>query len=277
MPRTPLEQDRVLKLTLEYEGTRYAGWQFQTNAVSVQGIGEEAIAKVVGHPVRVHGAGRTDAGVHALGQVAHLMSPTPLPLEELRRAINAHLPDDIAVRKVEAPDPGFHARYSAKGKRYAYVLRNHPHPSVLDRRLHWHLSTALDLQAMTAAARALVGRHDFRGFTSVPEDTNSVRDLRRLEISHRAPYVVFLLEADGFLWKMVRRIVGSLVQVGRGKFPPAWMEALVRGAGRESAGPTAPACGLILLSVDYGAGHPSDPGLPAPWGGFFLAGPNGGG
>jgi len=267
-----LDRPRTVKLVLEYDGARYAGWQFQTNAVSVQETLEKAVAAVVGERVRLHGAGRTDAGVHALGAVAHFHTDSPIPPEELKRALNALLPEDVAVRAVEDAPEGFHARYSARGKIYLYAVRNHRDRTALDRGFHWQVAFPLDLDAMREGARSLQGTHDFRGFASVPPGTDATRTLKRIEIGTAHPHVFFLLEADGFLWKMVRRIVGSLVEVGRGKRPPSWIGDILKSKGALAGGPTAPPAGLVLLRVLYG-GDEAGPAESPPWpGGFFLAG-----
>ncbi len=270
MPRQPLDRERTLRLLLEYEGTRYAGWQFQTNALSVQETVENALAEVVGGRVRVHGAGRTDAGVHALGQVAHLKTDTSIPPAELQRALNAHLPEDVVVRDLREAEEGFHARFSARSKIYAYTILNDAFPAALGRRFHWWVSSPLDTARMEAGAKALRGRRDFRGFASVEAGKSGVRTLRRLSLHASGSRLYVILEAEGFLWKMARRIVGSLVTVGRGKEDPSWIRKVVEGGGAPPGGPTAPARGLVLLGVGYGAGRLR---IPPPWDRFFLEAP----
>ncbi|MHC4600183.1 MAG: tRNA pseudouridine(38-40) synthase TruA [Planctomycetota bacterium] len=273
MAREKLDTERTLKLEVEYEGTRFAGWQLQPDAPTVQGALEKAAETVVGRTVRIHGAGRTDAGVHALGQVAHFRTASPIPPHEMQRALNAHLPEDVAVRSVSEAPEDFHARYSARGKTYVYAVRLEGTSTVFDRRVVWTVRPALDVARMEEAAAMLRGRHDFRGLASVDEGVSAERTLRRLELLQRPPYLLFVVEADGFLWKMVRRIVGSLVTVGRGKEEPSWVEDVLQGGGAPAGGPAAPAAGLVLLRVDYGdVPRPREVGWP-PWPCFFLAGP----
>ncbi|MHC4779617.1 MAG: tRNA pseudouridine(38-40) synthase TruA [Planctomycetota bacterium] len=276
MARTKLDTERTLKIVLEYEGTGYSGWQLQSNAPSIQGEVEKAIEAVLGEAVRVHGAGRTDAGVHALRQVAHLRSDSSIPLIELKRALNAHLAEDIAVRIITEESDEFHARYSARGKTYAYAIRLGMGRSVFDRRVCWPVPYELDLKAMAQGADHLEGHHDFRGLATIEQGRSAERQLRRIELIHRPPYLLLLLEADGFLWKMVRRIVGSLVTVGRGKEEPQWIAEILDGRGAVAGGPTAPPQGLCLVDVDY----PTDPAAEEepwpPWPCFFLAARAGG-
>lgn len=271
MARARLETERTIRLLLEYEGTRYGGWQIQTNALTVQEVVERAVAETVGHAARIHGAGRTDAGVHARGQVAHFRSDAPLAPEELQRALNARLPRDVAVRGARVVPDDFHARFSARGKTYAYTLLNAPVPSVLDRHFHWRVPHALDGAAMEAAAALLCGRHDFRGFATLGDRTDPVRSVRRLEIRRLGPRWLLLVEADGFLWRMVRRITGALVTVGRGRRPPSWVGEVLEAKGALAGGPAAPPQGLTLLHVDYGDAEDPPPVAVHP-GGFFLGG-----
>jgi tRNA pseudouridine38-40 synthase len=273
MAREKLDEERTLKLVIEYEGTRYAGWQLQPDAPTVQGVLESAAEGVVGHAVRIHGAGRTDAGVHALGQVAHFRSASAIPASEMKRALNAHLPDDVAVRSVSHGEEDFHARFSARGKTYVYALRIEGTSTVFDRRVVWPVRSPLDLSLMENAATRMTGRHDFRGLASVGHDVDAVRTIERLELLHRSPYLLVVVEADGFLWKMVRRIVGSLVTVGRGKEKPAWVDDVLQGGGIPAGGPAAPASGLVLLRVDYGGDEEGTDALWPPWPCFFLAAP----
>ncbi|MCR4412012.1 MAG: tRNA pseudouridine(38-40) synthase TruA [Thermoguttaceae bacterium] len=248
---------RTLKLTLAYDGTDYAGWQVQgPGRVAVQEVLEQAIEAVTGARVRVLASGRTDAGVHALGQVVSFRTESRLSPETLVRALNAHLPHDVAVLDAaEVPD-GFHATHSAVRKRYRYAIHNHPIRDVFRRRTSWHYPVPLDAAAMHRAAQALRGTHDFRSFqTSGSERKTTVRTVYDIEVrrgegdEHRMIFVE--IEADGFLYNMVRAIVGTLVQVGRGQRGESWPAEVLAAKDRRRAGRTAPPEGLVLLWVRY--------------------------
>jgi tRNA pseudouridine38-40 synthase len=239
---------RVLKLTLSYDGTRFVGWQRQADRNSIQGLLEEALARFEGAPVTVHGAGRTDAGVHALGQVASVTVTATHDTSAVARGLNANLPPDIRVLKVEEAPPGFHARFSARSKTYRYALRNVPVASPFERAYAWHVPEPLDVDAMRAAAAALVGTHDFAAFQSAGSDvTDTVRTMTRSEFVD----LTYEIEGNGFLRHMVRAIVGTLVEVGQGRRPVSSVEALLAGGRRAEAGATAPPHGLFLGRVDY--------------------------
>jgi tRNA pseudouridine38-40 synthase len=242
----------VFKLTIEYDGTGYAGWQRQPDQPTVQAALEAAIQQVTQATIPVIGAGRTDAGAHAVGQVASFRTNKPLSAEEWLRALNGLLPADISVRSVEAAPDDFHARYSATGKLYEYRILNRPERSALDRHRAWHVRKRLDLDAMREAARPLLGRHDFSSFQGHPTDTeNPVCDLRRLELYQELPTIRIEAEADRFLKQMVRAIVGTLVEIGLGKRPPQAVKDILEARDRRAAGYTAPAHGLYLIRVDY--------------------------
>lgn len=244
------------KLTLEYDGARFAGWQSQRDrpdARSVQETLEAAIARVTGHTVRVEGSGRTDAGVHAEGQVASVSIDTDLAPEVLRRALGGVLPRDLAVIEVAVALPGFHARHDARSKRYRYRVWSGPTPSPLRRgRSHW-VRTPLDLDAMRAAAAHLVGSHDFASFQAAGSDVRSTeRSLERVDIGGESPGdVSFDFAGNGFLRHMVRNLVGTLLEVGTGRRDPDSLPALLAARDRALAGPTAPARGLCLVAVGY--------------------------
>ena len=263
---------RTLKLTITYDGTRLVGWQRQAEGTSVQGLLEEALARLEGRPVTVHGAGRTDAGVHALGQVASAQLTCEHSPEILGRALNAILPPDVRVVDVCDAEPDFHARFSARAKTYCYVLRTGTIVSPFEHRYVWHVPEPLDFEAMQAAARAIVGTHDFAAFRSTGStSTTTVRTIVRSEMSIRtgSPWVlsgspeseqsdrddgkwlVYEVSGNGFLRHMVRAIVGTLVDIGRHRFPPGRMTALLEDGSRSEAGATAPAQGLFLVRVDY--------------------------
>jgi tRNA pseudouridine38-40 synthase len=246
---------RVLKLTLAYDGTRFVGWQRQADGVSIQGLLEDALARFEGAPVTVHGAGRTDAGVHALGQVASVSVTFTHPVATLVRALNAQLPEDIRVVDIADAALDFHARFSARSKTYRYQIRGGTAGDPFTRAFVWQLPEALDVAAMTAAAAALVGTHDFAVFQSAGTDVAStVRTIFRSEFStNERPerLLVYDVTADGFLRHMVRAIVGTLVEIGRGWRSADSMAQLIGHGTRAQAGATAPAHGLFLVSVDY--------------------------
>jgi tRNA pseudouridine38-40 synthase len=243
---------RTLKLVLEYEGTRYFGWQRQKGQATVQEAVEAAVEAVTGRRATVHGAGRTDAGVHALGQAAHVRIAGTLPAERMMHALNAHLPDDIAVKTCEEAPDNFHARYDAAGKKYRYTVYNGPIRPAVERRTMLFIRGRLSAAAMRRAARAFVGRHDFRAFAATGSPVKStVRTLRSVTVSRRGPVVTVDVVGDGFLYKMVRTLVGVLLEAGRGKIGPAAIRALLAPDGRLRAGPTVPAKGLCLMEVHY--------------------------
>ena len=243
---------RTLKITLSYDGTRFVGWQRQAEGDSIQGLLEDALARFAGGPVTVHGAGRTDAGVHALGQVASVRVDFAHDPATLTRALNVHLPADIRVVSVEDVAEEFHARFSAGGKTYRYRIRNTPTADPFDRGFSWHLPEPLALDAMNRAAALLVGTHDFSAFRSVGGELSSpVRTVTRSAWEQSGGLLTYEIAGDGFLRHMVRAIVGTLVEIGRGwRQPEEISSLLVRGA-RAEAGATAPSHGLFLVSVDY--------------------------
>jgi len=243
----------VVKLTLEYDGTRYVGWQIQTNGPSVQAEVERALGTLHKAPRRVVAAGRTDAGVHARGQVASFPEERPLPISAYVKGMNALLPEDVAVRAASLEPDGFDARRSARGKRYRYVIENGPTRAPLNRLFAWQLFGPLDVGAMRDAARTLVGRHDFAAFQAADcEAHHAVRDVRRLEVvGERGGRVEVTVEATAFVKHMVRNFVGTLVEVGHGKRAPGSLPALLAGGDRKAAGSTAPPQGLCLEEVFY--------------------------
>jgi tRNA pseudouridine38-40 synthase len=258
--------ERTLKLTVAYDGTGLVGWQRQAAGVSVQGLLEAALARIDGAPVAVHGAGRTDAGVHALGQVASAAVRCRHDVETLRRALNAGLPAGVRVRSVEEAPPGFHARFSARFKTYRYLLSIAPVANPFERAYVWHLAEPLDVTSMQAAAGAFVGTHDFAAFRSTGSGVETtVRTVTRSELTvsrMHAPaggpeqeqwgaMLVYEIAGNGFLRHMVRAITGTLVDVGRGRWPAGRVPALLASGDRAMTGATAPAHGLFLVRVDY--------------------------
>jgi tRNA pseudouridine38-40 synthase len=243
---------RRLKLVIEYRGTHYHGWQVQPRVVTIQGTLEAHLGRITNGPVRLHAAGRTDAGVHALGQVAHFDTSSTIALAALQRGLNSLLPDDIVVRQVTEVPTDFHARYSARQKTYAYVVHNAPLRSALRASYVWHVPQALDLAAMRTAAQVLQGRHDFSAFRASSCAARSpVRHLLRLVVKRRAEQIFVVCCADGFLHHMVRNIVGTLIDIGRGKIPASAMATILHSGQRQQAGPTAPPHGLFLVRVMY--------------------------
>jgi tRNA pseudouridine38-40 synthase len=243
-----------LKLVVEYEGTEYQGWQLQPGDRTVQAVLERALATALREPVRVRGAGRTDAGVHACGQVAAVaVSQVPPDLDRLRRSLNALTPDDVAVREVTVVDDAFDPRRHARSRLYEYRIWTAPAPSPFWRRWAWHHPHPLDVDAMTAAAPALVGEHDCAAFCAADADPmrSTVRRVLTSELVREGPMLVYRVEANAFLKHMVRNIVGTLVEVGRGDRPTDALATLLAGRDRTKAGATAPPQGLVLVAVRY--------------------------
>jgi tRNA pseudouridine38-40 synthase len=244
---------RTLKLTLAYDGTRFVGWQRQAEGASIQGLLEDALARFEGAPVTVHGAGRTDAGVHALGQVASVRVTCGHDTATLTRALNAQLPQEVRVLSVEEADADFHARFSARAKTYRYMIRNAPIAMPFERAYVWHLPEALNREAMQEAAALVVGTHDFAAFQSVGTETpGSVRTVLRSRIREVEPTLLaYEVTGEGFLRHMVRALTGTLVEIGRGWRDVATMRDLLAAGRRADAGATAPPHGLFLVAVDY--------------------------
>jgi len=273
---------RRIKLTLEYDGTDFFGWQVQDRPKegkgarrgvrTVQGELERALKKLTGASVRVVGAGRTDEGVHALGQVASFTLPddASVSTEQLALALNAHLPADLSATQAEDVPEDFNAMGSARGKIYRYLIFNRRQRSAVRLRTHWHVRFALDVAAMRAAARHFVGRHDFTALAVALAETQSkraqagkrvletVRSIARAEVTSRGSYestegceITFEVEGGGFLYKMVRGMAGSLVEVGRARQAPDWIAEMLASKDRRNAGPSAPGKGLYLVRVMY--------------------------
>lgn len=240
------------KLTLSYDGTDFAGWQTQPGTRTVQETLERAVAAVTGVRPNAIASGRTDSGVHAVGQVVSFHGETRLPPEKILRAVNSKLPADVVIREaVEVPD-GFNANKDAVRKRYRYVIRDHPVADPFLHRFHAISRRRLDAAAMGRAARVLVGTHDFHSFeTEWPNRASSVRTITHLSVNRAGELVWIDVEADGFLYNMVRAIAGTLMNVGRGFWPEAKVAEVLAAEDRRAAGPTAPACGLFLMRVTY--------------------------
>jgi tRNA pseudouridine38-40 synthase len=244
------------KLTIAYDGTAYQGWQVQKSGKGVQELVEAAFGKMFPSVKRIHSSSRTDTGVHALGMVAHVEIPRSefkMPVARLALALNAFLPDDIRVLNAVRVPETFHARFDAKGKQYRYFVWNHPAMNPLLQNRAWHYPAKLNLSAMRAAAKTFVGKRDFKSFAATRsyEMASNVRTLTRCEIKTSGPHLTFIIEADGFLYKMCRGIVGTLVQVGKGKISANEIEKILASRDRKVAGMTAPAHGLVLWKVFY--------------------------
>ena len=261
------------KLLLAYDGSDWAGWQKQRNATGIQQLLEDRLGQIAGQEIRVIGAGRTDAGVHALGQAAHFDLEWPHPPEALVQALQSRLPRSVHIRGVERVADAFHARFSSTAKRYVYRYyagRADPFAG----RVAWSLGHwQLDLAAMNTAAATLLGEHDFSAFGANPRDDRTespVKRLTRLSLHRQGPYVTLVTEASGYLYKMVRSLAGCLADVGRGKLPPAALAEILSSRQRTARVVTAPPEGLFLAGVDYGTGFPAAlgaEGLP----GFLAA------
>jgi len=243
---------RTLKLVLEYDGFEYCGWQVQAEVPTLQGVIEAALEQTLGEHVRIHGAGRTDAKVHALGQVASFRCPSDIPATALQRALNSLLPRDVVVHEVQDVPADFHARFWAVGKVYTYRILNRLVRAPLRLRYTWHIPQVLDLPAMALAALSLQGTHDFRSFQATGSDVKTTeRTLLELTVAHEADEIVISCTANGFHRHMVRNIVGTLVEGGRGTRSPAEVKRILDGCDRRLAGATAPPQGLCLVRVMY--------------------------
>ena len=245
-----------IRLKIAYDGTAYAGWQVQKIGLGIQQLIETAIAKLFGLSLRIHGSSRTDTGVHAIGMVAHLdiplyqwkMTPSKLVL-----ALNANLPTDIRILGAGLCTSNFHARFDAKGKQYRYFVWNHPVAMPLLRSTTWHVPKPLDFSSMSQASKFFIGTHDFKSFAANRsyEMESNVRTLFRCSFHRRGSLLTFVMEGDGFLYKMCRGIVGTLVQVGLGKISPSEISNILDKKDRRIAGMNAPAHGLVLWRVFY--------------------------
>ena len=259
----PLGMSRNLKITLAYRGANFHGWQIQPGMRTAQGELTDALQRLLRHPLTAHGASRTDAGVHAQGQVASVLTESTIPLAKLRRALADRLPDDMALIQMDETPAGFHASHSALGKLYRYRIHNHSVRPVerLEAENTWHVWHALDTKPMQAAARLLTGTHDFAGFASAgsqPRRT-TVRTITRFDVRRWFRQVVLDVAGDGFLYNQVRNMVGTLVEIGRGHWPVERVSEVLAACDRRLAGPTAPPQGLCLQWVRYAA-WPDDDG-----------------
>jgi tRNA pseudouridine38-40 synthase len=244
------------KLVIAYDGTAYQGWQVQKIGTGVQEKIEAAFSNMFPGVKRIHSSSRTDTGVHALGMVAHVEIPRSefkMPAARLALALNSYLPDDIRVLSAVRVPEKFHARFDATGKQYRYFVWNHPAMNPLLQNRAWHFPVELDLAVMRSAAKLFIGKHDFKSFagTRSYEMESNVRTLTRCDIKKTGVQLTFIIEGDGFLYKMCRGIVGTLVQAGQGKIPMAKVKNILASRDRRVAGMTAPAHGLVLWKVFY--------------------------
>ncbi|HNV23712.1 MAG TPA: tRNA pseudouridine(38-40) synthase TruA [Candidatus Omnitrophota bacterium] len=245
------------KITIEYDGTFFNGWQVQTkNLRTVQGEIQKALKIIFKRNVLLIGSGRTDKGVHALGQTAHFKAETQMPTDEILRALNANLPDDIAIVQIKKVSENFHAQYNAKSKTYRYTLLNRATPSPQARLFYFFYPYSLNLSLMKKEAKHLLGKHDFKSFQSKdpsrPErGKDTIRTILSLNIKKKKGFIIIDLTANGFLYKMARTIVGTLIDIGRGKLPSGTIKKLLKEKNRAQASPTAQAKGLCLLKVEY--------------------------
>ncbi len=243
---------RNIKLTIEYDGTSYGGWQKQKNNRTIQQCIEEAIKLLTGEEVELIGSSRTDAGVHAKGMVANFITNSKIPADKFREAINTKLPDDIGIIKSEEVDKNFHSRYDSKGKTYCYTLVNRYEKVCLGRSYVYQVRDELNYNLMKDAAKYFLGKHDFKAFkTNGSSVKTSVRTISGLELELKGDVLKIFISADGFLYNMVRIIAGTLIEVGNGKYPPEHIKEILQHCDRSCAGPTAPARGLTLVEYEF--------------------------
>jgi tRNA pseudouridine38-40 synthase len=254
-----MTKKRNLRVVVEYDGTPFSGWQLQKDKPTVQGELQRAVEEITKRKTLVVGAGRTDAGVHAEGQVANFHTASPIPARKWPEALNAHLPDGVAVVSAEDVPLDFHAQYKATSKIYRYRVLNRAVRSALERDRSHLVKSPLDVARMAEGARFLVGTFDFRSFGSeMSKKERTIRTLFSLDVAARPPFVEFLVHGDGFLYNQVRSMVGTLLQVGLGSRPPEWVKDVREARDRSKAGANVPARGLTLVEVKYD-GKPRTP------------------
>lgn len=242
---------RNIKITIQYNGKNYCGWQKQNNSPGIQGTIEKAIFDITREEVKITGSGRTDAGVHALGQVANFKINSQIPVDRIPNALNAKLPKDISIVKAEEVDEDFHSRYSAKKKTYRYQIYNSLYRSPIYADISYPVKYDLDIDKMKKEAKSLIGTYDFKGFMSSGSSViDTVRTIYNIEVSKSEDLIIIEIEGNGFLYNMVRIIAGTLVDIGRGRIAEK-MSTIIESKSRSMAGHTAPAHGLFLKKVDY--------------------------
>lgn len=241
-----------IKLTLQYDGSNYHGFQIQPSVETVQGVLERTVKEITGESVRVYGCSRTDAGVHAYRYVAGFKTDTPIPSEKISVVMNNYLPDDISILSSEEVDEEFHPRFSCLSKTYRYIIDTDETPDVFRRNYEWQIKKDLDVNAMKESCRYIIGEHDFRSFmTSGPDMESTVRRVYSLDVEKNDKKIVIYINADGYLYNMVRIITGTLCLAGEGKIAPSYMEEIINQKDRSFAGPTAPPQGLYLYKIFY--------------------------
>ncbi len=247
-----MNKRRNICLVLEYDGTGYHGWQCQPDKVTLQGVVQKNIEKILDHPVKVYAAGRTDAGVHAFGQVINCFTEKTITTADLAKGLNSVLPSDIRVKDIRDVEESFHARYSAKSKSYVYCISNSRYHSPFHARYSWHIPFAMNVSVMNETIRKIVGKHDFSSFKKKNEiyDRHE-REVLRAGVKKRGEFIYIFIEATGFLRYMVRNIVGTLIMVGEGRISKEDFIAILQSRDRVKAGPTAPPRGLFLRRIKY--------------------------
>ena len=244
---------RNIKLTIEYDGTKYHGWQIQKNGITVQEIIEKAISKLLGNNIRIVGCSRTDVRVHAYGQIAHFFTDSNIPGDKYSYAINNLLPDDIVIKQSEEVSEDFHSRYCSKGKKYRYLIYNEAHASAIMRNRAYHVRPQLDFEAMQSAAQYFSGRHDFVAFQATGGQVRSTeREIYSIDVFKKEDNLIAIeVSGNGFLYNMVRIIAGTLIYVGIGKIQADEIPKIIKSLDRTRAGKTAPADGLYLIEIYY--------------------------
>ena len=252
MARSQVTRSLNIKLTIAYDGTHFKGWQRQANGKTIQGEIEKAIEKVFGKHHVLYGASRTDSGVHAKAQVANFKINSSIPTSKIPTALNACLSEDIAIIKAEEAGADFHSRFDAKIKHYRYFILNSRNRDPFNEKYSWRVPYKLNVPLVRKEAKVLIGKHDFKSFQATDKiERSSVRKISRLSIKKEKNQLIVDIEADGFLYNMVRNIVGTLVDIGRGYLPEGSMKKILKAKDRTKAGPTAPAKGLFLVEAKY--------------------------
>ena len=243
---------RNIKLTIEYDGKKFGGWQKQPTKLNIQGEIEQAIKEITGEEVELNASGRTDSGVHSLGQVANFKTNSNIEIEKIPYAINSKLKKSIVIKQAEEVEENFHARYNCKGKKYKYIINNSLQGTAIYRDLEYHVPQKLDIDKMKKAIKYFEGEHDFKGFrASGTSSKNSVREIYKAEVKQEEDRIIIELTGNGFMYNMVRIIAGTLVDVGLGKIEPEEIPEIIDSKDRNRAGKTLPAHGLYLVEVYY--------------------------
>ena len=245
--------EKNVKITIQYDGSRYQGWQKLGDSTNtIQGKFEAILEKMAGHPISIQASGRTDAGVHAHGQVANFILDSSMSMEEIKDYLNQYLPDDIAVIKIEEVSRRFHSRLSAIAKTYRYTVRNSKIPDVFQRKYMFRVENKIDVKAMQKASEYLTGEHDFKAFTSLKKIKKStIRTIYEVKIEQQQDDIIFTYTGNGFLHHMVRILTGTLLEIGKGNRQPEEISEIMMSGNRENAGPLVPAQGLSLMEVNY--------------------------